>query len=711
MEYLRWFVLTCCAVAINGQSPPCELSTSICSGPNTNQNCSNLELTRVPCFPCESQTIDLSTNSIDRLHDDTFRFLEQCFQKGSGPLEELDLSDNVLMEVERDCFEPLLRLQRLFLSHNKLDTLLAHVFPPHYGLKELRLDDNLLTQVPPLHRTHDLQSLSLRGNMIQELSNEVFASAFRLQYLDLSLNKIESISKYTFSNLTQLQKLDLDGNMIATLPDYTFYFLPSMTALTMVDHPLTHIRTEAFNFSSSDPSSLTELNLSDGDISMIEDDSFMALQLLEILSLANNELIVLRRRMFTNLIRINNLDLSHNKLDDILPSVFMFIGTLESLYLGSNRLTQISPEAFKGIEDLHNLSLENNLLDNVGDFLYALPVLRSINLADNSIANLTDDAFVGNSKLEEIDLSNNRLTRVPHAILESNSNLKNSLVYLGLRGNLISMVDSESFGSLAYLETLDLSSNAVEVVEPNSFIDLPRLRTLKLNGNKLTTMHKAAIDSNHMLNNIYIQDNHWMCDCDVIELWQHLNTSKVSLNFTVEIMCRVPATLDKRKLSEVSTDETYDCPSVGGVSELSLHIIIAASIGFVLLIVIIALVVVVLHYKNKGRKEEQPPAPIPTIIYDDGLYLTPSVAGSQSNISREESHKYDVPLTPGVAGSQSNIDRDESLKYAVPYAYPILPKPDEASSDQRPPTPTKPRLYKTNNNQKINTEYDDDGVL
>ena len=686
-KHLLIFVagLTCIVYKVNSQDPrtECIAASKYCTDQGITQDCSSRELTTIPCqFSCATQILNLAQNSFSILPGNVFN--GECLTQ---TLRVLDLSGNSISHIELAFFRRLDALQFVFLGDNNLQSLRQNIFDGNPALQELHLQNNEFVVAPQLQGTSTtLSKLYLGGNMIQALEDGQFGYLNNLQHLDLSSNSIETFTKYTFENLTKLQVLDLSANSFSVLPDYGFSLLVSLKSLFIKNHKMVNINANWFKQSQT----LTELNLQDGLLSDITDNTFKYLTSLERLVLQSNKLTMLRRRMFFGLIRLTYLDLSGNKLT-MVGSPFSEMQALEQLDLSYNQLTVIEPDMFKGIETLHALNLENNLLEDVGNTLSILPLLYYIDLSSNQIANLSSNAFTGNSKIEDIQLNENQFKDIPSAILEAGDLLRGSLKILGLRGNLISIVHSDSFGQLTKLEDLDLRDNSVERCEANSFIKLPALSKLYLSGNHLTTMHKASLDSNSKLTNVYLDGNPWICDCDVLGLWTHLNLTGVNVVGKEDVLCMIPGQLDKRRVMDISVDPSYDCRGNTGLTETHI-IVMAIGVAAIFLVIIVILLIVVIHYKRKDskRKKSGRSHSIPN-AYEDG-YMTPSVTHS-INSSSGAPH-----MTPSMNGSasrdnsRSNFKREESHKYDIPYA---VQDYTPMRSSVVPPTPLKPKLYKS----------------
>lgn len=99
--------------------------------------CSDLSLTAVPKeIPRDTKLLDLQNNRITELKENDF--------KGLANLYALSLVNNQISKVHPRSFTPLLRLKKLYFSHNLL-TVVPQNLPP--SLVELRIHDNRIKKV------------------------------------------------------------------------------------------------------------------------------------------------------------------------------------------------------------------------------------------------------------------------------------------------------------------------------------------------------------------------------------------------------------------------------------------------------------------------------------------------------------------------------------------------------------------------------------
>ena len=198
------------------------------------------------------------------------------------------------------------------------------------------------------------------------------------------------------------------------------------------------------------------------------------------------------------------LNLSINRLRSV-PRSLGGLANLEELRLWANRLTSVPPELGE-LGNLRALDLGENRLASLPPELGRLQRLRFLWLASNELASLPEQLSELNS-LWELALEENRLTSFPLApggfasllVLDLSSNELTSfpwrsgelgnLKVLELDGNRLTDIPLSSSalrsraGSLASLDTLDLSSNELSGALPAGLLGLTGLTSMSLADN------------------------------------------------------------------------------------------------------------------------------------------------------------------------------------------------------------------------------------
>lgn len=88
-------------------------------------------------------------------------------------MEQLDISDNLISNIEGDALQAMDRLRVLKLSRNKLTRLNSDVFNGAHNIQHLELADNFITEFPTvaLKVFTGLRYLNLSANVIHVSCN------------------------------------------------------------------------------------------------------------------------------------------------------------------------------------------------------------------------------------------------------------------------------------------------------------------------------------------------------------------------------------------------------------------------------------------------------------------------------------------------------------------------------------------------------------
>ncbi|XP_069788526.1 uncharacterized protein [Narcine bancroftii] len=198
-------------------------------------------------------------------------------------LEFLDLSKNIIQQIEFSVFVDLHNLSVLLLNHNKI-TEIATLGIAVPQLVSLDLSYNNLTRLQWKFQGPNLTMLRLEGNPLQELNPFEFGPFPKLHYLNLSSTSLESCSYKAFASETEhIKILDLSENFFKTLDPQCFEGLSNLQILWMRRMPFLHsLPVDLFLYTSR----LIHLNLAENSqLHLVNSSMFEQLQYLQTLSL------------------------------------------------------------------------------------------------------------------------------------------------------------------------------------------------------------------------------------------------------------------------------------------------------------------------------------------------------------------------------------------------------------------------------------------
>ena len=466
--------------------------------------------------------LTLSRNNIKILSKQTFEVLEQ--------LTFLDISYNQIQSLPSGIFDHQSELEYLKLDNNYLSSLPSDAFSFLYRLKYVDLSFNLFKIAFKNSIFSELQSvkyLGLRNANIQLLSNKTFSflsfltkldlkhndiSAFsvsnifsdleNLTDMNLGHNKLTRIGRDVFNSTVNLLRLSLDHNYLAFLPVDVFRNLAKLEYLELSYNLFSSITVNIiFSHIPSTPAYIWSFLLwGHNKLSEIKIDTFKFAIKLTQLSLNNNELLVLRPGVFTDLENLIDLNLSHNFLSS-LPDEFSIgltnlqdldlsnnlftelpkisLPRLNYLYFTSNIVSSVETTYFKEFVDINHLNILDLSHNKISIFPLAifkkLLDINRLNLAFNDITYLMSPSV--HLDIWFLNLKNNRLSSLPHDIFDGFT----TLFELHLQNN--KLVELPDFSSVRRLDILHLSNNRLTIY-PNSLRALRRIKYLSLRDNQ-----------------------------------------------------------------------------------------------------------------------------------------------------------------------------------------------------------------------------------
>ncbi|XP_053673643.1 tsukushi-like [Anopheles nili] len=263
-------------------------------------------------------------------------------------------------------------------------------------------------------------SLNLDENQISSLKHKAFNQLPYMKKLSLRYNKISAIDNDFFSPLLRIEYLDLSSNNIMDISGFNKLTRHMLNHLNLSHNHIVKVSSYLFNLSS-----LEVLDLSNNSIKSSE--PIMLPTNLRHLKLDNNEIVTWPLDFIPA--RLTDLSLKFNQLNYTKP-----ISSVKRLDLSNNRLNNFCSDHFSSLEEL---DLSGNYFDSIPSFRSnkTLPLRK---LAFNYMPNLLSirqESFEGAANLTEISIS-----VCPR----------------------LSLIESETFTGLNWLEKLDLSYNNLE---------------------------------------------------------------------------------------------------------------------------------------------------------------------------------------------------------------------------------------------------------
>ncbi|KAG7205305.1 hypothetical protein KM043_007310 [Ampulex compressa] len=414
-------------------------------------------------------------------------------------LRELDLSNNSVEALPAAAFGGLSRLSGLDLRSNAIGFLADRAFEGLPSLTVLRLDDNRLVSLPPelFAETRNLQEIHLRNNTLNVLPPGLFGELTQLLVLDLSRNDLtaEWVNAGTFGGLVRLVVLDLSNNRISRLDPTVFRDLYSLQILRLQENLIESLPENTF----SALYNLHTLLLSDNLLTILEANTLSGLYVLSLLSLDNNRLQAVHPDSLKNASSLQEFHLNRNRLKSV-PEALKATPLLRTLDLGENLISEIPSGTFDHVAQLYGLRLTENHIGNLTKGVFdRIKELKILNLAMNRIRYIEPGTFDENVNLQAIRLDGNRLTDIAGLF----ANLS-SLVWLNVSDNKLKWFDYAMIPT--GLQWLDIHAN--EISELGNYFEMEnqlRLSTFDASENRLTEITGSAIPMSVEL--LFLNDN------------------------------------------------------------------------------------------------------------------------------------------------------------------------------------------------------------
>ncbi|XP_044730264.1 protein artichoke-like [Chrysoperla carnea] len=462
------------------------------------------------------RVLNISHNAITNILRETFARLPDLVQ--------LNLGQNRLTII-KNIFTSLTQLKEINLSGNLIEDIESNTFLENVNLKRVDLDGNPISQLKPDSFRSDLSGIatksSLHSSSILELnfarcnfkvlkndfflhlrrlktlriyanaisdfeSDDIFKDTVRLEHLNLSYNNIKSLPSGILRYLRNLLFLSLHQNQITDLPENLFERNAKLKDLFLSYNQISKLNANVFRYLKK----LNFLTLEGNALTSVPKDVFVHLTNLKELFLTRNQITYIEPGSFDNLIHLKTLMLYQNQLKQLEPNIFSKLVELNKLSLSSNGVTDIQEGAFNGFHEgytdessrILNLDLSGSNLTHLSSYmLNPLSRLISLDVSYSKVKTMDSDLFkaMGNT-LQILKLGGNKIEELKLGIFDDLENVN----LLELNKNLIKTIDGELFKDMLSLEKLDLSGNMLASI-PNELFNIPQLFEVKLDENQL----------------------------------------------------------------------------------------------------------------------------------------------------------------------------------------------------------------------------------
>jgi Leucine-rich repeat (LRR) protein len=263
---------------------------------------------------------------------------------------------------------------------------------------------------------------SFRNSRIDELvigcyclECETFSGDCSVMFGQKSVRNQQTIidSKLISNKSAMFKRLKMYG--IQLNPDWSMDDLPNVNELTYLEIS----------------------NLISSNNNLIEFKSlWQQLNNLKQLHLRNNGIQKLNRQLFQLFPQLSELNLAQNNIELIDMDTFFDIVSLTHLNLERNKLRRINRLILNSLSNLKVLNLKENLLESLDDFSFKqMKYLQHLDLTRNRLTHLNQNTFDGMQNLKELLLSYNPFKRIDSSTFKFLQTQNTNLIRLDLISN------------------------------------------------------------------------------------------------------------------------------------------------------------------------------------------------------------------------------------------------------------------------------------
>lgn len=382
--------------------------------------------------------------------------------ENNSQLTTLKLNDNKISFLQDHIFKPLLHLNNINLSGNRLQSISSNLL--EWNSMEVHLSNNNITIINEnsFRALHEMRVLFLDENKISDIPSQCFGSNAQLRLLKLSQNKLRRIAADVFVNNPHLHEISLDSNELVELPEGLF----------------------------QENGELRKINLAYNKLITLDDRLFRKLYKLTHLQIQNNQLVRLEYRLLYDNYNLEMFNCSNNQLIEMLDHQYYEKPYLTDVDVSGNPVLRIiSYRLYDSFYFTTRYHIWNSVLltANMKDIntmrrkYMSIPILHVrqydivLRIVHCKVKTVTCDLQPITAWL---DLSFNQLTTI-----ECVTNMT-KLNILNLTHNHLQTLSSSWFAGLIHLKQLDISNNGVRIHLRN-FRAARELRILSFSNNTI----------------------------------------------------------------------------------------------------------------------------------------------------------------------------------------------------------------------------------
>uniref|UniRef100_UPI00398F7707 toll-like receptor 2 n=1 Tax=Pristiophorus japonicus TaxID=55135 RepID=UPI00398F7707 len=484
-----------------------------------------------------------------------------------------DLSHNNISQIKDIDFIKYVKLRRLLLQSNRIQSIADQAFQINTDLEYLDLSDNLLTQLSPNWFKHlsKLQYLKILGNSYSDLgSGRIFSNLTRLRWLEFGNPSLALLKEDDFVGITHLEEFILTANNLHLYQKGSFSFFRN------VSHVALSLNYTFLNESGQAQQILVDLSGSTTHLEL-RDFTFPDKSDSRIFSVPGNS--SLRKFTFRNTLLTDNTAITfingmkNMTLSELVVKDCVLSGTgkwpkvdyIKSNLLHSLTLNNISIKHFYKFYKLSSIGpllepIKTATFTKLNMFLMPCAVsrrLRSVEYLDLS-HNLLRDTIMREMVCPEAWPSLRYLILRKNILrsLSTTSRKLSTRVPLNVEVLDLSNNDISSFAvNLPSLKELNVSNNKFKHLPGDSY--LPKMEVLTISNNKLISLTGEEIMLFKKLESLEAGNNNYICSCEFLFYMNHHITVQL-LDRPENYVCDSPLTL-RGMLVQNTKRSFFDC--------------------------------------------------------------------------------------------------------------------------------------------------------
>ncbi|XP_066581657.1 protein artichoke [Prorops nasuta] len=299
------------------------------------------------------------------LDSNQFRDIPYSALANALNLEILTLSNNKITNVDIASLSSLKYLRELDLSHNQIETISGFLMANLSRLISVDLSNNQLYMLPSNFFLHSsiLRRVDLSNNKFQQipataLSDQNLPNLVWLNLTRNPLNRIHDLPSEVIYSM--LQEIHISKTNLSIVTSQDFEAFPALLHLFLNQNRILRVSPGAFRSLTN----LLTLHLGLNSLEILPKERLQGIEHLRILNLTHNRLKKLEE-FPKDLKSLQVLDLSYNQISIVGKVTFKNLISLVELHLYGNWINTISSEAFKPLKKLRLLDLSRNYLENL----------------------------------------------------------------------------------------------------------------------------------------------------------------------------------------------------------------------------------------------------------------------------------------------------------------------------------------------------------